>query len=95
MIKEFFNGKELNKSINPDEAVACGAAIQAAVITNVRDEKIEKLILLDATPLSLGIETNKGEMEVFIPRNSIIPTKKTKILSTFNDNQTSFPVQIY
>jgi len=95
LIKEFFNGKKLNKSINPDEAVACGAAINAAAITNVRDEKIEKLILLDVTPFSLGIETNKGEMFVFIPRNSTTPTKKTQILSTFNDNQTSFLVKIY
>jgi len=95
LIKDFFNGKELNKIINPDEAVACGAAIQAAVITNVRDEKIEKLILLDATPFSLGIETNKGEMKVIIPRNSSIPTKNTEIISTFNDNQTSYLIQVF
>lgn len=95
MIKEFFNGKELNKSINPFEAVACGVAIQAAVITNVNGEKISKLILLDAIPFSLGIETNRGEMQFFILRNSLIPTKKTETLSNFNDNQTSLLVQIY
>ena len=95
MVQEFFNGKELNKYINPDESVAYGAAIQAAVITNVRDEKIEKIILLDVTPFSLGIETNKGEMRVFIPRNSTLPTKKADILSNFNDNQTSFLIQVF
>ena len=77
MVQEFFNGKEPNKSINPDEAVAYGAAVQAAVLTNVKDENIEKLILLDVTPLSLGIETVGGVMTVLIPRNSTIPTKKT------------------
>ena len=95
MVQEFFNGKELNKYINPDESVAYGAAIQAAVITNVRDEKIEKIILLDVTPFSLGIETNKGEMRVFIPRNSTLPTTKADILSNFNDNQTSFLIQVF
>ena len=95
LVQEFFNGKELNRSINPDEAVAYGAAIQAAVRTNVKDENIEKLVLLDVTPFSLGIETNKGEMKVFIPRNSTIPTKKTEIISNFNDNQTSLLIQIY
>ena len=95
MVQEFFNGKELNKYINPDESVAYGAAIQAAVITNVRDEKIEKIILLDVTPFSLGIETNKGEMRVFIPRNSTLPTKKADILSNFNDNQTSYLIQVF
>lgn len=78
MVQEFFNGKEPNKSINPDEAVAYGAAVQAAVLTNVKDENIEKLILLDVTPLSLGIETVGGVMTVLIPRNSTIPTKKLK-----------------
>lgn len=78
MVQEFFNGKEPNRSINPDEAVAYGAAVQAAVITNVKDENIEKLILLDVTPLSLGIETVGGVMTVLIPRNSTIPTKKLK-----------------
>ena len=78
MVQEFFNGKEPNKGINPDEAVAYGAAVQAAIMTNVKDENIEKLVLLDVTPLSLGIETVGGVMTVLIPRNSTIPTKKHK-----------------
>ena len=95
MVQEFFNGKEPNRSINPDEAVAYGAAIHAAVITNVKDENIEKLILLDVTPLSLGIETVGGVMTVLIPRNSSLPTKKTQILSTYFDNQTFVSVQVF
>ena len=95
MIKEFFNGKETNKSINPDEAVAYGAAVLAAIMTNVKDENIEKLFLFDATPFSLGVETLGGVMTVLIPRNSLIPTKKTQIISTYADNQTSMLVKVF
>jgi L1 cell adhesion molecule like protein len=77
MVQEFFNGIEPNKGINPDEAVSYGAAVQASIMTNVKDENIEKLVLLDVTPLSLGIETPGGVMTVLIPRNSTIPTRKS------------------
>ena len=95
MLQEFFNGKELNKEFNPDEAVAYGAAIQAAVITNIKDESIERLMLLDVNPFSLGIETVGGVMTVFIPRNSTIPCKKTQIFNNYTDNQTFFIVQVF
>ena len=94
-IQEFFNGKQLNYQLNPDEAIACGAAIQAAVMTNVKDENISSIILLDVTPFSLGVETVGGVMTVFIPRNSTLPCKKTQFIDSYEDNQTSFLVQVY
>ena len=85
MVQEFFDGKIPNKFINYKESCANGAAILGAVITNVKNESIEKLIVLDVIPFSLGIEGENGEMVVFIPRNSNIPCKKTN-LTTFKNN---------
>lgn len=95
LLSEFFNGKELNKSINPDECVAYGAAVQAAVISGAKDEKLDKLILVDVTPLSLGVETAGGQMTVLIPRNTTIPTKKSQLFSTASDGQTACEIKVY
>ncbi|XP_075669174.1 heat shock cognate 70 kDa protein-like [Castanea sativa] len=96
LLQDFFNGKELCKSINPDEAVAYGAAVQAAILTGTGNEKLQDIVLLDVTPLSLGISVrHTSDMFVLIPRNSSFPAKKERNVTTICDNQTSMRILVY
>jgi len=95
LLKNFFNGKELKKDINPDECVAFGATIQAAILNGVNDESTKDILLLDVAPLTLGLKTAGDVMTPLIKRNSTIPCKKEQTFSTYSDNQTAVDIEVF
>ena len=95
ILKDFFDGKELNRGVNPDEAVAFGAAVQAGILGGEESEETKDLILVDVTPLTLGIETVGGVMTKIIPKDSVIPSKKSQIFTTYQDNQNMVKIQVF
>jgi heat shock protein 1/8 len=95
LLSDFFNGKELCKSINQDEAVAYGAAVQAAILTGDKSESLSQILLVDVAPLSIGIETAGNVMTVMIPRNTSIPTRKSQTFSTYADNQPAATIRVF
>jgi heat shock protein 1/8 len=97
LVSEYFGGRQLNKSINPDEAVAYGAAVQAAILTGQTSDQTKDLLLLDVAPLSLGVAMQGDVFGVVVPRNTPIPTNKSRVFTTVEDNQTTvtFPVYVF